>query len=106
MRCASDGSKLINSPAFSPCYRNVTESAMFLSSGESTVSPLCASFRKLIEISKRRSTGKKIIVWIINGGERPGETLVLTTVDYRSVDLCVAKFLEGRQYPLADVDGA
>lgn len=49
---------------------------------------------------------KKIIVRIINGGERPGETLVLTTVDYGSVDLCVAKFLEGRQYPLADVDGA
>lgn len=48
---------------------------------------------------------KKIIVRIINGGERPGETLVLTTVDYGSVDLCVAKFLEGRQYPLADVDG-
>ena len=23
-----------------------------------------------------------------------------------SVDLCVAKFLEGRQYPLADVDSA
>lgn len=49
---------------------------------------------------------KKIIVRIINGGERPGETLVLTTVDYGSVDLCVAKFLEGRQYPLADVDSA
>lgn len=37
---------------------------------------------------------------------RDQERLVLTTVDYGSVDLCVAKFLEGRQYPLADVDGA
>lgn len=37
---------------------------------------------------------------------RDQERLVLTTVDYGSVDLCVAKFLEGRQYPLTDVDGA
>lgn len=69
----------------------------------SVVRIVSQAYRDLEEEIHQR---KKIIVRIINGGERPGETLVLTTVDYGSVDLCVAKFLEGRQYPLADVDGA